>query len=244
MEKTNSTPLEYEIRKLGLSEKEAKVYMASLELGKTSVQNLAKKLSLSRPTVYRIIESLESKELINQSRKKGEHFVMPESPDSILGILRTKKRRIEEQEREFLRIISLLKTKCFNRNENEIKVYSGSEGKKFMLEDFSDTHEQNIFVVFPNKNTPLQTELDKIYEKIKKRLGNITIKELHSEELSSSKMEFVKRKHIPNLESYFPGTLIISDKIIYFQKNEIFAIEQKAIIHLLKSILLSLWQEK
>ena len=44
--------LNLELRKLGLKEKEVSVYLAALELGFTSVQNIAKHAGLSRPTVY------------------------------------------------------------------------------------------------------------------------------------------------------------------------------------------------
>ena len=43
---------------LGLSEKSAQVYVAALSLGTSSVQTLAKKSGLKRPTAYSYIEEL------------------------------------------------------------------------------------------------------------------------------------------------------------------------------------------
>ncbi|TSC54446.1 MAG: hypothetical protein LiPW31_110, partial [Microgenomates group bacterium LiPW_31] len=45
-----TTPIELELRKLGLTEKEVGVYLAGLELGPGSIQNIAQKTGLSRPT--------------------------------------------------------------------------------------------------------------------------------------------------------------------------------------------------
>ena len=42
--------LDKELQKIGLSEKEAKVYLAALELGQASVQNIARKAEVNRAT--------------------------------------------------------------------------------------------------------------------------------------------------------------------------------------------------
>ncbi len=138
-----TTPIELELRKLGLSEKEARVYLASLELGNTSVQSIAKKVNLSRPTAYRTIESLQEKGLIEKPGKKSTKIIA-RSPDELLGMLRAEKRRVEEKEREFIRIISALKTKYAGAGKNEIKIFSGKEGEKFLFEELSATNANKI----------------------------------------------------------------------------------------------------
>jgi len=50
-----------ELQKLGLSDKESKVYLASLELGPAPIAAIAKQASVNRPTTYVIIESLIKK---------------------------------------------------------------------------------------------------------------------------------------------------------------------------------------
>ncbi len=53
--------LSSELCKLGISKKEADVYLVLLELGYCSVQKIAQKLELSRPTVYRVLKDLKKK---------------------------------------------------------------------------------------------------------------------------------------------------------------------------------------
>ena len=47
-----------QLKQLGLEEKQAKIYLASLELGPDTAQNIAYKASLKRPTTYVILEEL------------------------------------------------------------------------------------------------------------------------------------------------------------------------------------------
>jgi sugar-specific transcriptional regulator TrmB len=63
----------YEIQKLGLSEKEAQVYIALLELGPSTPYRVSKKAHLKRPTAYVIAEELVQKGLlvrVLQEKKK------------------------------------------------------------------------------------------------------------------------------------------------------------------------------
>ena len=52
---------EKELQDLGLSEKEAKVYLTALEMGAETAQNIAKKANVNRATTYVQIDSLKAK---------------------------------------------------------------------------------------------------------------------------------------------------------------------------------------
>lgn len=240
MPSASLTPIEMELRKLGLSEKEALVYLTCLELGSTSVQNIARKVGLSRPTVYRILESLRKKDLVEKFSKKSR-AISAKSPDELLGLLRTEKRRVEEKEREFIRIISLLKSK-YSGNKNEIKIYSGKEGRNFLLDDLATTHCQEIFAVFSKNNGSLVGELEEIYKKIEKRLGGIAVKEISPEIVEDSPLNFVKKKQIPEANK-LKGVLIVSDKIIYLHNSQNYSIDNEAVVNLARTLLAIFWEK-
>jgi len=240
MMKQDFSTLELELRKIGLSEKEARVYLFCLESGRTSVQHIAQKSGLSRPTVYRVLEALRRKDLVEKFTKSSK-AIAAKSPDEILGMLRAEKRKVEEKEREFVRIISLLKNKYVG-NKNEIRFYAGKEGEKFLLDDFATTPEQKILAVFPSVSDSKISELENICKNIQKRLGKIEAREIFPEEISQSKLSFVKRKTIPSLS--LPGTLLICDKIIYLQKDESFSVEQESIVKIVRLLLDTLWQKE
>ncbi len=95
------------LQNLGLNEKEAKVYLASLELGYASVQSIAKKADINRATAYFIIEGLMKKGLMTQIEKDKKTFFAAEDPKSLrliierkeqeAGVIRSKKIEIASE---------------------------------------------------------------------------------------------------------------------------------------------------
>ena len=53
--------LELELQHIGLNEREAKVYLAALELGPSPVQKIAQRAGIPRATVYLVLDDLRSK---------------------------------------------------------------------------------------------------------------------------------------------------------------------------------------
>jgi len=197
---TDNSTIELELRKLGLTEKEVRIYLAGLELGSDSVQNIARIARLTRPTAYGIIKKLEEKKLFIETKQKGKRTFSAQSPEHILGILRTQEREIEERQREFIRIIAALEAKYSKEKEN-IQVFKGKESFKTLAETISFSSVQEILVINPG-NIPMNSkELKKIYEAIKKRLGRIEIKEM--------------------VNSRLRGSLIIFNKVVYFPSSKL-----------------------
>jgi sugar-specific transcriptional regulator TrmB len=192
---TLELPVELELKKLGLKEKEIKVYLAGLELGPNSIKNIAEKVKIPRPTVYEIVKKLEEKGLFVETKKGKKRFFVAQSPSQILRFLRIKKREIEEKEREFTRIVSILEAK-YSREKEGIRIFKGKEGKRAIIEILSLSPTPEILIVNPELNPISQRERKKIYQSIKKRLGQIK----------------VKKTNIPGLN----GSLIIFNKVAFF----------------------------
>jgi sugar-specific transcriptional regulator TrmB len=195
---TLELPVELELKKLGLKEKEIKVYLAGLELGPNSIKNIAEKVKIPRPTVYEIVKKLKEKELFVETKKRKKRLFVAQSPSQILRILRIKKREIEEKEREFARIVAILEAK-YSREKEGIRIFRGKEGKKAIIEIISLSPASEILIVNPEINPISQREREKIYQSIKKRLGKIKVDEIK----------------IPSLK----GSLIVFDKVAFFPAN-------------------------
>src|SRR3989338_386223 len=99
-----------ELKKIGLSDKEAKVYLAGLELGKASVQDIAKKAGVNRTTVYVMVGSLENRGLMKTMKVGKRTFFVSENPDTFLDVLKKSKKEIEEKEMEIKEILPELKS--------------------------------------------------------------------------------------------------------------------------------------
>ena len=75
-----NTQIPMELRKLGLKEKEVRIYLAGLELGPNTVQNIAQKAGVTRPTCYEIIQSLEERGLFSQEQRGKKRYFAAQSP--------------------------------------------------------------------------------------------------------------------------------------------------------------------
>lgn len=213
-----------ELRKLGLKPKEVSVYLAALELGYSSVQKVAQQAEISRPTAYEIIRCLAKKGLMREVKRRGaikgeKTYFAAESPDKLLGLLRVQKREIEEKEREFIRIISALRAKYYLGGQSEIRTFEGKDELKVLLDDFSQSRTNEIFIAAGNHK--ILKPWQKRFPEIKKRLGGLKIQEIKP-------------------KKPFTGTLIIYDKLIYLPasgKPLALLIENREITEMIKNLI-------
>jgi len=151
---------EKELQNLGLSEKEAKVYLAALELGPETVQKIAQRAGINRPTAYVQIESLKRRGLISQFEKGKKTFYVAESPERLLSLLNAFEKELEFKKAETERILpSLLSLFAGAGERPKVRFFEGTEGTKAMREDFlackskkieSLANLDRLFELFPN----------------------------------------------------------------------------------------------
>lgn len=78
------------LKNLGLNDKEAKVYLANLELGSAPVSDISKKAKINRVTTYDILEKLIHKGFINYMTKNKIKYFDAIKPDTIYKITKQK----------------------------------------------------------------------------------------------------------------------------------------------------------
>lgn len=124
-----------ELQELGLSEKEAQVYMAALSLGPTSVQNIAKKSGVNRVTTYVMIEQLTQMGLMSSHIKGKKKLFSAEKPDRLLTLIHEKEKELQAKEHHFRTILPALKAIARkSSNKTSIRLYEGIEGLKAVHE--------------------------------------------------------------------------------------------------------------
>ncbi|MBM5789594.1 TrmB family transcriptional regulator, partial [Candidatus Parcubacteria bacterium] len=126
-----------ELRHLGLSDKEAAVYLASLELGPAAVQDISHKSKINRATTYVMIESLAARGLLSTFVRGKKRFYAPESPERLLSILRVQQQELEEKRQEFEKALPLLFA-LYNTEgaKPQIRYLEGVEGLKTLRQNF------------------------------------------------------------------------------------------------------------
>jgi len=134
------------LEKLGLSEKEAKVYLATLELGTASAQKIAQKANLNRPNTYVLLNSLITKGLAT-TREEGKITMFEAStPDQLKLILRKKEEELKAETRELAETMPQLRA-IFNlaANKPKIRFYEGFEGQLAMREAAGLDKDKDIY---------------------------------------------------------------------------------------------------
>lgn len=154
-----------ELQNAGLSEREAKVYLALLELGETNINRLAKKSKVKRTTVYLIMDSLKEKALVSHIKKGNKTFFYAEDPRNLERRIEEKRKAIEKAMPELLSFTNLIDKKP------EIRYFEGKEGIKEVYLDTLKYPEQEILAWFSEAFIDFDKEFfDEIY--IPKRVKN------------------------------------------------------------------------
>ncbi len=126
------------LRSLGLTESESTIYLLSLELGPTSVQDIARKALVSRMTTYTAIESLTEHGLMSSVQKGKKTLYTAESPERLVSFVHTKIRQVETTLHEVQGAIDELKLR--QRGERPaVKLLEGLEGLKALMDDIIET---------------------------------------------------------------------------------------------------------
>jgi len=123
------------LKNLGLNEKEAKVYLACLELGSATIQELAAKAGLKRTSIYNFLESMKQKGLVNEVKKDGKIFLIAENPADL-------EKRAQEQLLNYQNALPQL-LGIFNLpgNKPKVKFYQGTADTQKIYEDILAANE-------------------------------------------------------------------------------------------------------
>ncbi|MDQ5893542.1 MAG: HTH-type transcriptional regulator, sugar sensing transcriptional regulator [Patescibacteria group bacterium] len=111
---------------IGLSDKEAKVYLASLKLGEASVSDIADEATIKRPTTYIILDELRKKGLIIKIPHAKKALFQAKTPDELYEQTVSNINRFEKV---------LPKLRSINPSKKNIKTlyFEGLDGMKEAL---------------------------------------------------------------------------------------------------------------
>jgi len=127
--------LEHLVR-FGIPEKEAKVYLSLLELGPSSVSDVAKRAKVSRTNTYHLLNALLSRGLVNSHEKTAKVIFSAEPPQRILQILKNQADECQRMIKEAEQLLPELSS-VYRKDDNKLRVrfYEGAEGIISVYED-------------------------------------------------------------------------------------------------------------
>lgn len=127
-----------ELKKIGLSEYEAKVYLALLELGSATAQEIATKSGIKRTTIYVQIEALMKMGLVTSFEKETKNktaktFFRAEDPEHLKSLVENEKRQAEEHKNLLNSVLPGLGSLYLSQSQRpRVRFFEGLEGLKTM----------------------------------------------------------------------------------------------------------------
>lgn len=235
---------------LGFTPKEARVYMAVLELGETDATSIAKKAEMKRTTVYNILPELVSSGLIKKSLSRGKTRFYVESPKNLETLVEEKAQTVKS----IIPDLTGMQGDFFNKPR--ITVYEGAEGMREIYKDFINSSLPGDIVLsyagtrdhYKYLSKDFLTEF--IHKRVARRvrLRLIAGKSSLSEELKSNGGKFLREvKTIEDADFDFVGEVIMCmNRVAFISYKENYlgvVIESKEIAAMHRAAFNSLWQK-
>jgi sugar-specific transcriptional regulator TrmB len=239
--------LEKELEKIGLSEKEAKVYLAALELGPSTAQTIAAKATVNRPTTYIMIESLIKRGLMSSFEKGKKRYFVAGKPAQLLHLIGSRKRELDEQEKKILELIPVFQNVAdLDDQKPTVQVFEGSEATKVIQTELLEQRREVLELVpldVVRQHIPPISPGD-TREKFAKLFH---FKSLYSTKLGPQKFDrpnveyrFLDPEHFPIASE----VLILETKIIFtvfLDKQYSIHIGSREIADTMRTLFFSLW---
>jgi len=205
------------LKDLGLSEAEAKVYLALIETGSTLAGAIIKKTNLHRGTTYQILQRLKEKGLVSSIIKGKKQYFEPSNPNILLSTLKEKQENLEK-------ILPILQSKLeASKEKQETTMYQGVKGIRTVLEKIlSELNPNGKYLDFGASGLfqEVMGEYWDIWQKKKKEF-KIESKVIFNEELKTKnplllKNYYGKTRFHPKEYSSITDTIIYKDTIVLF----------------------------
>ena len=205
-----------ELQNLGLSDKEAAVYFAALEMGQATADQLAKHAKIKRSTTYAYIESLMQKGLMSSFESGRKTYFTPESPKNIERLFDAERKNLDKRKENLQEVLPDLNQLFEGAGERpEVRFFTGKEGIVSIREEVLLCKDKNISVLFAidamSKVFSREERVDYTNRRIKKE---IKVRILYTKDdgpLTDPVSQYDKRKRIEFDEFSLGSDMVIFD---------------------------------
>jgi len=125
-----------ELLNLGINDKESRVYLSALELGKSPVQKIAQKAEVKRATTYVIIEALMRKGLMSSITEGKKQYFYAEGPEKLNLLFKSQEEEIKRKQEYLNRIMPELRSLNNTGDKPTVRYFEGKAGMQAMIEEF------------------------------------------------------------------------------------------------------------
>jgi len=206
---------------LGLSQNEAKAYLALVGLKVGSVSDIARKANIPRVNTYDVLDSLKAKGLVGMVRKSNKQYFEPANP-SVLEELREKREKDLSQTKTLIENLSA--NFISGSVEQDILVFQGKLGLKTVLKQALESTTEIFNFGSSGKFPEFYKEYHSIWEsqRIKKK---IKMRIVAPKGAKAPKKKLQEIRFLKEQFQSLTSTFIFEDKVaVFFWKESPIAI--------------------
>lgn len=242
MKKTPATVLET----LRLGEPQTLVYLAALELGEASIQELSRKSGIKRTTIYNFIDALKERGFLSEIKRNKQRLFSAIDPNQLLELEQLRIREWQAIMPELLAIQNIA------RNKPRVTYYEGTKNVLAVYED--QLKEKKPIFTYEDLEFMQLGMPDSFYEGWpgERAKRNIPLQSIFRDSTASREKskrnirELRKSKFIKSETPWRTGINIYGNKVAFmrFKKNNAVCvlIEDEDIAETMRSTWQSLWQ--
>ncbi|MBI4981470.1 hypothetical protein HZC30_08025 [Candidatus Woesearchaeota archaeon] len=208
---------------LGFTENEAKVYLALLEAGLSTITKIISKTNLHKQIIYDNLQRLTAKGLVSYVIQSNRKYFQAVSPEKIKDILEEQKKELESKENLLKEILpQLLARKEESKPQSLATIYYGKKGLKSILEEILTQKEEVLSFGAEGKFRQIFGPYWENYNRRREKL-KVKIKVIWNEKLKGKRenLLYLDAKYIPKEFDNPASTMIYGDKTAIILWEEI-----------------------
>ena len=219
------------LQRLGLSQSEAKVYLALVQEGSSLAGTIAKAANINRTNCYDALQRLITKGLVSYVIKAQRKYFRAEGPSKLKQLIADEKQALVAKEKELETIIPELSAKAELTSEKPfVALYHGKKGIKSIFEDILKHKEYWVF----GSSGKMKESLGPYFELLQKRVreSKIKVRLIMGEQARNTDIgKHAETRYLPNEYTNLISTIVYADKVAIISWTETpvgFLIEDKA----------------
>ncbi|MBT5022552.1 TrmB family transcriptional regulator [Candidatus Woesearchaeota archaeon] len=153
-----------DLLQIGLTEGEAKIYAALLEIGPSSVGPIRKRSKVSHSNIYEILDRLIEKGIVTTIIKNGVKTFQAVSPSNLFQYLEKKEKQIEKEKEILKKALPRIEALQETYPTQEAMMFVGLKGLRSAYEELykdGSPSDENLWIYVHNEKYAKQS--DKFY---------------------------------------------------------------------------------
>lgn len=211
-----------ELIRFGFSDKEARVYLALLEVELATVNEIAKRARINRSSTYVVLESLQKRGLVSVSIGSRVKKYVAASPEELFRLIEREADEKNKAKSDFTKILPELKSAYVGSKQRPVvRIFEGRENMLTQMQE-SLRLKEKILRVYASARAPHEFYLKHLPKYFAaKRDAGIKTRGIHPDEPSSHEMAKHQPKSdesvfIPPASHKFESDLVIYDSTVAY----------------------------